>query len=318
MVATLQRITAILLASAAVGWAWLFEVRGQPAVAIFGAVAIVFAYSLFLAIEFLCLLRFGADGASPTPPMRDLLRAWAAEVFRTPAVFCWRQPFRTHAEPDGLGADVQGQRGVLLVHGFMCNRALWNPWMKRFRARGVPFVAVSLEPPFGSIDAFIPQIGVAIEQLRLATGLAPVVVAHSMGGLAVRAWMASAHTGDGVHRVVTIASPHRGTWLARFFHAPNGMEMRLRSAWLTALEARESAGMRTRFVCFYGPCDNIVFPSSTATLIGADNRRLEATAHVQMAFHPEVFEAVLETLQSESPVAVKYPEPTPASLRSTG
>ena len=58
----------------------------------------------------------------------------------------------------------------------------------------------------------------------------------------------------------------------------------------------ENAARRARFTCFYGHTDNVVFPASTATLAGADNRHLAGVAHVAMAFHPEVFDEVLRLL----------------------
>ena len=78
---------------------------------------------------------------------------------------------------------------MLFVHGFFCNRGLWNPWMRRLRAAGIPFVAVNLEPVFGSIDSYASIVEAAVRSLEQATGGAPVIVAHSMGGLAVRSWL---------------------------------------------------------------------------------------------------------------------------------
>ena len=67
-----------------------------------------------------------------------------------------------------------------------------------------------------------------------ATGLPPVLVCHSMGGLA--AWPGCAPAADArVHRVLTLGTPHAGTWLARFSHTENGCQMRMNSAWLQAL-----------------------------------------------------------------------------------
>jgi triacylglycerol lipase len=180
------------------------------------------------------------------------------------------------------------------VHGFLCNRGFWNPWMLKLRHADVPFIALNLEPPFASIDAHRASIGGAIRRLEAATGRAPVIVAHSMGGLAVRAWLASRNPGDTVHRIITIGTPHAGTWLARFAGTVNGTEMRQASSWLKRLSTRERESDRERFVCFYGRCDNIVFPSASATLPGADNRHLASTAHVQMAFHADVISTVLD------------------------
>jgi triacylglycerol lipase len=296
-IARLQRLSALLVALLALAWALVLGGRGHAVTAVAGALLVAFGYALFLAAEFVMLLRHGIDVPAFRPRAAQVLRAWWGEVLRTPLVFGWRQPFRRCAEPDFLPTGASG-RGVLLVHGFVCNRALWNPWMRRLRERQVPFVAVDLEPPFGSIDRYCSVLAGAAQRLRLATGRTPLVVAHSMGGLAVRAWLADEpDPAAAAHRVVTIATPHAGTWLARFALTRNGLEMQRGSAWLESLGARESAALFERFVCYWGHCDNIVFPISSAAPAGADCRHLEATAHVQMAYHRQVFADVLALLQ---------------------
>jgi triacylglycerol lipase len=283
-----QAITLTLFAIAAI-WAGTLVAAGRPGWALAGAVLILFGHAVFLAIEFILLAWVGRDDAAPRPRVRDLVSAWWGEVLCAPRVFCWRQPFRSHAEPDHLPPAASGRRGVLLVHGFICNRGFWNPWMKRLRAAGVPFVAVNLEPVFGSIDAYPEILDAAARRLRVCTGLAPLVVAHSMGGLAVRAWLRQ-HP-EAAHHVVTIGTPHRGTWLARFGLTRNGHEMRIGGRWLATLHEGEATDAG-RYTCYYSHCDNIVFPPSTATLPGADNRHVAATAHVHLAFQEAVFNEV--------------------------
>ncbi len=212
--------------------------------------------------------------------------------------FAWRQPWRWNSVPDHLPVTARGRRGVLLVHGFFCNRGLWLPWLERLRADDRPCVAINLEPVFGSIDDYIVLIEAAVARIEAATGLPPLIVAHSMGGLATRAWLQACHADERCAGVVTIGSPHHGTWLARFALTANGRQMRRRGAWLTALAAAEPPLRYTRFTCFYGHCDNIVFPAGTATLPGADNRHLAGTAHVDMVMRAEVFTEVLRRLDA--------------------
>ena len=186
------------------------------------------------------------------------------------------------------------------MHGFFCNRGIWNPWMSRLRTAGAPFIAVNLEPVFGSIDEYLPVIEAAVSRMEAATGRAPVLVAHSMGGLAVRAWLDQFDATARVHRIITIGTPHHGTWLGRFARTTNTREMGLKSAWLTQLQMREAtrgSHPYANFTCFYGHCDHIVFPASSAMLVGAENRHLGATAHVQMAFRDEVFDEVWRWLE---------------------
>jgi triacylglycerol lipase len=292
MIARLQQFTTLALVLAAAAWAAHFLSRGQPGWAAWGALVILAGYAAFLAVEFTLAAAVNRQDPAPGAKLGQWVAAWFGEVCTAPRVFGLRQPFRSRAEPDSLQVQAAGARGVVLVHGFVCNRGLWNPWLARLRQAGVPFVAVNLEPAFGSIDEYVSVIEHAVQRVQAATGTSPVLVAHSMGGLAVRAWLASAASDANdarVHRVITIGSPHRGTWLARFGHTVNGRQMRVDGSWLTALAAREPAQRFARFTCFYSHCDNIVFPASTATLPGAVNVHVPATAHVQLAFQGAAF-----------------------------
>lgn len=296
MLARLQRLITLGLLALAALWALLAWRGGQPGWAMGGAALIVFGYALVLGMEFVLLgLVHGHDPAPRATPAQ-LLRAWWGEVCTAPVVFCWRQPFFSRRWPDHLPASAQGHRGLLLVHGFVCNRGLWNPWLERLHTNGTPCMAVNLEPVFGSIDDYVATIEKAVARLEAATGLAPVVVAHSMGGLALRRWWAESGNAARVHHAITVGTPHHGTWLARFALTPNGREMQINSHWLQDLAQRESNRLAARLTCFYGHCDNIVFPPSTATLHGAVNRHLPGVAHVHMASRPEPWDEALRRL----------------------
>ena len=73
--------------------------------------------------------------------------------------------------------------------------------------------------------------------------------------------------------------------------------MRLESPWLTELARGESGSQASRFTCFFGNCDNIVFPAGSGMLPGALNIHVPATAHVHMAFRPQVFDEVCRWLR---------------------
>lgn len=272
-----------------------------PWVALLGACLILGGYALVLALEGLAAAWLNRLDEAPRANGRELLGAWWQEVRVAPQVFAWRQPFRWASLPDTDEPMAPGTPAVVFIHGFVCNRGLWLPWMKRLREQGVPYVSVNLEPVFGSIDDYAKLISEGVARAQALTGVPPMLVCHSMGGLAARVWLAS-EPQTPVHRVVTIGSPHRGTWLGRFSRVANGRQMRLGGEWLLALQAREAqikpSDTYARFVCWYSNADNIVFPASTATLPGADNRLLPGAAHVAMAFHPRVMSESLELLSS--------------------
>jgi hypothetical protein len=284
--ARLQQFTTI--GSLACATAWLvWHWRESPGWALAGFLLIAMGYSLFLAMEFVALHFVGGKDAPPKPTWLELARAWVGETLMAPRVFCWRQPFRWREVPDHLEA-APSRRGVVFIHGFVCNRGFWTPWLRRLRADGHPFIAVNLEPIFGSIDDYVPVIEDAVERITAVTGMPPMLVCHSMGGLAARAWLRGTQGWDRVHHVVTIGSPHQGTWLGQFSRLRNGSQMRLASDWLCELEGHCGPERNALFTCWYSNCDNIVFPAMTATLPGADNRLVRGVAHVDLAFHPEV------------------------------
>ncbi|MGZ8258940.1 MAG: esterase/lipase family protein [Caldimonas sp.] len=294
MLARIQQLTTLTLACAAFG-AFLLGARYDRPSLGFAFLAVVIAgYAGVLAAEFVLVRRSFARDDALRPRTGQLVRAWAAEAIVAPRVFLWQQPFRSASEPDHLPTASRGRRGLVLVHGFFCNRGLWNPWLRRLRAEDIAFVAVNLEPVLGSIDDYGPTVAAAVAAVEDATGLAPVVVAHSMGGLAARAWLA-ADPRARVHRLITVASPHAGTLLAGRGHGGNVVQMGHGGRWLAAL-AEDTATSRTDVVCFWSHCDNIVIPCRSATLAGADNRHLDGTPHVAMVFHPAVFEEALRSV----------------------
>jgi len=237
----------------------------------------------------------------PPPPLHHWLRAWVGEWGAALRVFGWQQPWRHLAEPDHLPDGVRGRRGVVLIHGFVCNRAFWNRWLRRLRRQGVPVVAVDLGPVFAPIEALVPALEQAVARVEACTGLPPVVVAHSMGGLVLRCWWAAHGQDDRVHRALTLGTPHHGTLLARWAFTANTRQMRPHGARLRALAAAEPPARRARLVCFQAACDNVVFPEALARLDGADNQVLEGRAHVDMVDAPAVWQALQAALGAPGP-----------------
>jgi pimeloyl-ACP methyl ester carboxylesterase len=297
MLARLQQLITFLLLAAASAWL-LFFWKSSAVLAVAGFVVLVLGYSGFLAMEFVALRFVNRGDPAPRPSWKELARAWLGETLAAPRVFCWRQPFRSRAFPDQLSA-VHGRRGAVFIHGFFCNRGFWGPWLKRLQGTGHAFVAVNLEPPFASIDDYVPQIEDAVQRVTAATSLPPVLVCHSMGGLAARAWLKAMQAEARVHHVVTLGTPHKGTWLARFSRVANGRQMQLSGQWHQQLDLDMAPHRHALFTCWYSNCDNIVFPSSTATLSGADNRLVRGVAHVQLAFLPQVMLATLAMIESD-------------------
>lgn len=292
MIARLQRWLVLGSLVIAVLWVSAWWMRSPP-IAIAGLCVLFLGHAAFLAFEFIASYRVGANDSIQRATVMQYVGAWLAECCVAPRVFCWQQPFRWGSIPDRLLPD--DRRGAVLIHGFVCNRGFWNPWLRELRARGRAFVAVNLEPPFGSIDNYVRIVDEAIARVSAATGRPPLLICHSMGGLAARAWLRE-DDGARVYRIVTIATPHRGTWLARFGRTANGREMRMDGEWLRQVDGEQASARKVPFTCWYSNSDNIVFPPSVATLPGADNRQVVGQGHVEMAFDRTVRRETLALL----------------------
>jgi triacylglycerol lipase len=172
-------------------------------------------------------------------------------------------------------------RPLLLVHGYSCSRGVWWLARRRLEAAGHTVATVSLAPPYTSIGKLVPQLGERIEKVCQVTGADRVVlVAHSMGGLVCRSYLAR-HGSDRVERLITIASPHSGSELARIGVGKNAREMEPGSRWLKDLG---QAGLPVPAVAIRTAHDNFVMPQDNQRLPGAIDVALEGIGHLAVLF----------------------------------
>jgi triacylglycerol lipase len=260
-----------------------------------GLAVLLFGHPTLLALELALARALAPPSTTPGPRWGELLRAWLGEWRASTLTFGWQMPWRAGAIEDHLPRSSRGLRGVVFIHGYICNRGFWNPWLARLRKLDRAFVAVSLEPVFGGIDEHCDAIERAVRRVEASTGLAPVIVAHSMGGLVARAWLRARvqrMRRDGQHeaaRIITIGSPHRGTWLARVSMSANGRQMRPDGDWLEALAAGEPPALGSLFTCWWSECDQIVHPAPTAVLPGSEAHQIRGVGHVALAGREEIW-----------------------------
>ena len=231
----------------------------------------------------------------------EWLRVYLTEFKSTMYCSSWAMPFlafhkRDAPHPVGLP--------VLLVHGYGCNSGYWHGMSKALSEAGITHHAVDLEPVFADIDDYVPHLCAAVDTLRADTGSEKIViVAHSMGGLAARAYLRAA--GDAkVAKVITLGSPHSGTGLANFGLGPNSRQMRWTgtaqqgeaSEWLRQLRECESGQRMSRFISLYSHHDNIIAPQASSYLPGAKNISFKGVGHVSLAYAPAVQECVIREI----------------------
>jgi triacylglycerol lipase len=172
-------------------------------------------------------------------------------------------------------------RPLVLVHGYGCSRGVWWFLRQQLEAAGHVVATVSLTPPYTSIDNLVPQLARRIEEVCAATGADRIaLVAHSMGGLVCRSYLAS-HGSKRVERLITLASPHSGSELARIGIGQNAREMEPGSRWLKDLA---SAAIPVHAVSIRTPHDNYVMPQDNQRLPGAQDVELDGLGHLALLF----------------------------------
>ena len=217
---------------------------------------------------------------------------------------CWFR-FFPQARPFSVTLSRDTLPPVLLLHGYGANSGFWLPLSKQLSAAGISHAAIDLEPILGSIDDYIDPIETTVQELCAAVGAEKIiVVGHSMGGLAARAWLRRYSCGR-LARLITLGTPHFGSTLASYGMGKNARQMlpaihgeQSDDHWLTRLSASEDSGVRAKTTSIYSLHDNIVAPQHSAVLTGAVNQAVDLVGHVALGFDREVMKQLIAEIRT--------------------
>ena len=209
----------------------------------------------------------------------------------------YRGLFHTRSE---RGTGPTDGRVVLLQHGYVNNGAVWFFTARALEARGYRVFTID-QPPFASIDTMGDLLAERVDEVLRITGAAQLtLVAHSMGGLICRAYLRG-HGGDKIDQLITMGSPHQGTFHARLARGANGLQMRSGNVWLASL-GESLVGIP--FTSIYSIHDTIIAPQDSSVVVGADNIQLSAVGHVSMPSGAVARAALITALPGHLPSGV--------------
>jgi len=240
--------------------------------------------------------RYARRFASPAPEMS--LAARARMIIEEYLAFLFTFLLLTPLERLWMPADRlrPAAHPILLVHGYGVSRGCWWSLRRRLEAAGHTVATLSMVPAYTSMGKMVPQLKQRIEEVCQATGAKQLtLVAHSMGGLVCRSYLAR-HGIEKVDKLITLASPHQGTELARVGLGRNAREMEPDSLWL-----RDMAGetLKIPVSSLRNPYDNYVMPQDNQRLPGARDIELPATGHVAMLYNRQIADIVLAACRHE-------------------
>lgn len=179
---------------------------------------------------------------------------------------------------------------VALVPGYSCNAGCFQTLPQRLAAHGLECVVFDSGYPIGDLNQ---NAAAAANWLRAIARLAPersiILVGISMGGIIAR--LATIHPAFiNITHLVTISSPHAGTWSAYFGVGPAAHQLRIGSDVLRGLASQP-------FTCpvtaIWTPDDALILPPTSGKLPRAETIAVSGYTHLAVVQAPAVEAAIL-------------------------
>lgn len=157
---------------------------------------------------------------------------------------------------------------------------------------------VDFRDRFGANAGHADEIAMAVDRLRDRTGVERIdVVAHSMGGLALRHYLHFHDSGLRVRRAVFTGTPHFGTWAAYLAWGGGARDMRPNSEFLKALNRLPALPEGVEALCIHTPTETRVLPQRSARLPDVRCRQVWCASHARMLRSRRVLSAIRAFLQ---------------------
>lgn len=204
-----------------------------------------------------------------------------------------------------------GHRVVMFVHGLggqPGNFVAMKTWFRlhgrtRYYAFPLTDAETSSDVESADLESMGTTLAQRIRQVVEVNGLeddATIdIVAHSMGGLATRLALRDATVAERVRQVVTLGTPHGGTWAARYADTVLTRALRPSSVTLQRLEAQlpwPGPPTLPPLTALWSRADMLLLPHDTACVEGAENIEIEGASHLDYLIAPSIMRRVFEAI----------------------
>ncbi len=210
-----------------------------------------------------------------------------------------------HLPPSERGLAIQDVEAahtpILLVHGMVDNRSIFTVLRRGLKKRGFGRIETINYSIFtGDVRVAAAQLGEEVERLVEETGYERIhVIGHSMGGLIARYYVTRLGGDEHVHTLVTLGTPHQGSYLAYLWNNSLTRQLRPGSALLTELAA-PVRDCKTRFIAYSSDLDQVVVPGSHAALrhesLNVHNIALHGVGHMSLPITSTVVHGISAAL----------------------
>jgi triacylglycerol lipase len=193
---------------------------------------------------------------------------------------------------------------VILVHGLWDKSVIFDTLSDYLQNLGWSVYRFDLIPNNGKLplEQLAEQLKNHIDQ-TLDSSQPFDVVGFSMGGIISRYYIQRLGGIDRVGKLVTISSPHRGTWTAYASTQPGCMQMRPNSEFLQNLnrDAAEILG-KLDFTSIWTPYDLMILPASSSEISLGTQIQIPVALHAWMVKDTRTLKVLASVLSDRSQI----------------
>ena len=190
---------------------------------------------------------------------------------------------------------------VLLIHGIDDTSALFRRMAVHLQERGWETHALDLVPNNGGVG--LRELGGQVADYvrrKIGQDRSVDVVGFSMGGIVSRVYLQLLGGRARVQRLVTISSPHNGTWSAYCRWNEGARDMRPGSPLLLDLNRGcDDLCSSVRVTSVWSRFDLMIVPARSSVLPGARNICVNVPAHAVMVNNRRVQSLVVDALSAD-------------------
>ncbi len=187
---------------------------------------------------------------------------------------------------------------TVLVPGFQDDagrlRSL-SHWLTQAKLHPYPFAP---HPSNGTvaIEAMAHQLAQYIAA-TFPPGQAINLFGFSMGGLICRSYIQQLGGAAHTLRLITLATPHNGTYTAYMFNRPACVQMRPGSTFLRHLNQDLSVLAQLNFTSIWTPLDLMIVPAISSVLPVGENVSIVSPLHRTLPIDSRILRAIVERLR---------------------
>lgn len=253
----------------------------------------IFALCLAMVLGAFAMLRVMNHAAPSFPTGTKLLHGLHALLLEVPAIlaiFSFRilRCFEPCSKPSERG------RPILLIHGYFNDGTVWTFIRHKLAKQGVgPLYSIHLKGQFCSMRDYVKQVEERVAEISRETGRKDLtLIGYSMGGMVASAYATGRDPRRGPVTVMTIASPLKGTYMARLAIGANAREMRRNSPFARELQEAMEKSSHVTFYHLGSKMDELVIPRDSC-FSGIDPSKevlFEDLGHAALILSPRVAE----------------------------